>query len=151
MVIFTLTSAAPRYKMSSLPQQCNTFHDHVGNLPEWKREILEEIRWLRDFDSVMQTLHHLSPEISVLVVSDGSAHEGQHMSFGVTIGTSTGEKLVKLAGHATGFPSSHQAECTGCLAGALFFVELQTYTQTTWKDLTIQVIADNQGMIRSVY
>lgn len=70
------------------------------------------------------------------------------MSFGVTIGTPTGSILAEISGAASGPPSSHRAEGTGCLAGAIFLVQLCQFTASTFPLLQVQVISDNQGMIR---
>ena len=58
----------------------------------------------------------MTDEFYLLVVSDGSSYEGQHMSFGVTIGLLDGRILVEMMGPASGPPSSHRAKCIGCLA-----------------------------------
>jgi hypothetical protein len=89
-------------------------------------------------------------EFPVLVVSNGSSIEGQHMSFGVTIGLMDGSILVEMMGPASGVPSSHRAECTGCLAGAVFCYELSRFTNSDFWNLNIVAVADNQGMIKSL-
>ena len=72
------------------------------------------------------------------------------MSFGVTIGLQDGRILVELMGPASGSPSSHRAECTGCLAGAVFCAELHRFSGTSFNGLNIIVVSNNQGMIRSL-
>ena len=126
------------------------FHDHIATLDTWAQTLLRYITWIQPFDYVCNALEHTSPELPALVVSDGSAIEGQHMSYGVTIGLMDGRILVELMGPASGPPSSHRAECTGCLAGAVFCAELTRFAQRDFSSLTIRAVSDNQGMIRSL-
>jgi hypothetical protein len=110
------------------------------------KTLLSHITWRHDFEYVNDAFSTLPNDIPILVVSDGSSIEGQHMSYGVTIGLLDGRILVELMGHASGPPSSHRAECTGCLAGALFCAEIHRFLT----HLTILAVADNQGMIKSL-
>ena len=112
--------------------------------------MLGGITWVATTDYVIQAMINMPDELSILVVSDGSAYEGQHMSFGVTLGLLDGRVLVELMGPGSGPPSSHRAECMGCLAGALFCAELQRFSQQSFRQLNITVVSDNQSMIRSL-
>jgi ribonuclease HI len=47
-------------------------------------------------------------------------------------------------------PSSHRAECTGCLAGALFCYKFMQFTTQAYNNITILVVSDNQGMVKSL-
>lgn len=86
---------------------------------------------------------------ALLVVSDGSCNEGNRMSYGVVIGTSTGVRLLEAQGPAAGSISSHRAECYGCLAGAVILLHISVYTGQRFPvSLSVRTISDNQGMIR---
>jgi ribonuclease HI len=127
-----------------------TFLAHVQTLEPWAQQLLSNITWILPLTNVCQILASLPLEIDLLIVSDGSSIENQHMSFGVTIGTLTGQILVEIQGPATGPTSSHRAECTGCLAGALFCYALKKFTQQKFSHLSIVAVSDNQGMIKSM-
>jgi hypothetical protein len=87
----------------------------------------------------------------LLIVSDGSSFESESMSFGVTIGTTTGTIIAENKRPAFGRPSSHRAECTGCLSGALLLHHLQQFTQLPLsKHLQLFACSDNNGMITSL-
>jgi hypothetical protein len=147
----------------SIPHRPNTkppgrapatdFPTYVKNctLP-WEQSLLAHIHWEASPWQVMETIHALNPETDhLLMVSDGSSFEAMSMSFGVAIGTSTGKVLVENQGPACGTPSSHRAECTGCLSGALLLYHLQVYTSQQQPILTpVRVMSDNQGMITSL-
>jgi hypothetical protein len=132
------------------PRNTGTFADHVQGLPEWSRQMLGLITWVHDFDFVFRVMTNMPDNLSLLVVSDGSAYEGQHMSFGVTIGLMDGRILVEMMGQASGSQSPHRAECTGCLAGAVFCAEMRRFTGVAFSSLNIIAVSDNQGMIRSL-
>jgi hypothetical protein len=73
------------------------------------------------------------------------------MSFGVVIGTAKGLPLIEISGPAYGIPSSHRAECTGCLAGALILHHLAIFTGIPFPpSLPTVTISDNLGMITSL-
>ena len=126
------------------------FSDHIATLDWWAQHLLRGIQWVCPFDYVCDAFENMSSDLPVLVVSDGSSIEGQHMSYGVTIGLMDGRILVEIMGPASGPPSSHRAECTGCLAGAVFCAELHRFTKRDFSKLTIHAISDNQGMVRSL-
>ena len=90
--------------------EASTFGDHVQRLPDWCRQLLGSITWVSTTDYVIQAMTNMPDELSILVISDGSAYEGQHMSFGVTLGLMDGRVLVELMGPGSGPPSSHRAE-----------------------------------------
>ena len=99
----------------------------------------------------MQTIHDMQADDKLLVVSDGSSHESRSMSFGFAIGTHSGTPLLENMGPAYGKPSSHRAESTGCLSGALALKHLQTFTQIPFPpELQTVVISDNDAMIKSL-
>ena len=99
----------------------------------------------------MELLHSLAPNDKLLVVSDGSSFESVSMSFGLAIGTSLGNQILTNKGPAFGQPSSHRAECTGCLAGSLVLRHLQSFTQMPFpNELQTVVISDNAAMIASL-
>ena len=127
-----------------------SFQDHIRNLAPWAQQLLSHVQWVTAPDQTALILASLHSETPLLVVSDGSSIETQHMSFGVTIGTITGQRLVELSGVGTGPPSSHRAECTGCLAGALFCLEFLHFTTNSHSQLSVVVASDNQGMIKSL-
>ena len=129
------------------PPPSASFMDHIMTLDSW---LLSGITWVQPFDYVSDVFANMPTDLPVLVVSDGSSIEGQHMSYGVTVGLMDGRILVELMGPASGPPSSHRAECTGCLAGAVFCSELARFSRRSWSNLAIQVVSDNQGMIKSL-
>jgi hypothetical protein len=118
----------------------------------WEQSLLAHIQWKVSPWKVMEIIHALNPETDHLVmVLDGSSFEALSMSFGAAIGTSTGQVLMENQGPAHGTLSSHRAECTGCLSGALLLYHIQVYTSQSQPILTpMRVISDNQGMISSL-
>jgi hypothetical protein len=114
--IYANPSISARFTTSQSNAHHPTFRDHIRSLDHWAQQLLSNVTWKVPQDRVTQILTSLPHEVPLLVVSDGSLIETQHMSFGVTIGTITGDILVELSGVATGPPSSHRAESTGCLA-----------------------------------
>jgi hypothetical protein len=78
------------------------FHDHVATLDFWAQQLLSNVKWILSPEHVSHILTSMSTEIDLLVVSVGSSIETQHMSFGVMIGTLTGQSLVEIRGPATG-------------------------------------------------
>jgi len=146
----------PEFEARILPSPVSTtggphdFSDHIGTLDQWMQQLLSNVQWVCPYAQVLNTLQTLSPELPLFVVSDGSSLENQHMSFGVTIGLPNGDILVELSGSASGPPSSHRAECTGCLAGAVFCRELFRFSERSFPALSICVASDNQAMIKSL-
>ena len=118
-----------------------------SQLDLWTSELLQNTNLLQPPEKIIKALQ-LAVGEKLLIVSDGSFLERRGMSFGVTIGTTTGSILAEILGAASGSPSSHRAESTGCLAGATFLVQLCQFTSSTLLSLQVQVISDNQGMIR---
>jgi hypothetical protein len=118
----------------------------------WEQSLLAHIHWKVSPRKVMETIHTLNLETDhLLMVSDGSSFKAMSMSFSLAIGTSTGQVLVENQGPAYGTLSSHCAECTGCLSGALLLYHLQVYTAQRQPILPpVRVISDNQGMITSL-
>jgi hypothetical protein len=127
-----------------------TFSEHIAALDIWARVLLQSITWQYNVDYVRDAISDSSEEFPLLVVSDGSSLDGQHMSYGVTIGLMDGRILVELSGPASGIPLSHHAECSGCLAGAVFCSKFYCFTHGHFVHLNIHAVADNQGMIRSL-
>jgi len=128
-----------------------SFSEHISTLDYWTQSLLSNVRWVVPPAQVYETLMSLPPEFPLFVVSDGSSLESQHMTFGVTLGLPTGTLLVELSGVATGPPSSHRAESTGCLAGALFCrTFFRFFKQHQLDTLSIVAVSDNQGMIKSL-
>ncbi len=146
----------PEFEARILPSPVSTtggphdFSDHIGTLDQWMQQLLSNVQWVCPYAQVLNTLQTLSPELPLFVVSDGSSLENQHMSFGVTIGLPNGDILVELSGSASGPPSSHRAECTGCLAGAVFCRELFRFSERSFPALSICAASDNQAMIKSL-
>jgi hypothetical protein len=139
------------------PSHCNTrpipadFTSYLSQLPKWEQVLLAHIRWSVEPFRVMLLLTQMDPEEKLFVVSDGSSFESTSMSFGLAIGTSSGTPILENMGPAYGKPSSHRAECTGCLSGALALRHLQLFTQMPFP-ATLQtiVISDNAAMIKSL-
>ena len=150
--IYTSVAYGPRIEPHYVDpsSQPTTFTEHVQTLDPWARQLLSQIRWVTESAQTAWIIGSLPPETPLLIVSDGSSIEGQHMSFGVTIGTITGHILVELVGIGTGPPSSHRAECTGCLAGAVFCYEFLQFSTHPNRHLSILAVSDNQGMIKSL-
>jgi hypothetical protein len=94
----------------------------------WIRGLLTDIRWVYSPIDVAKKLQDYAPEEHLLVVSDRSSIEGQCMSYEATIGSMDGDIYASLLGPATGQPSSHQAEATGCLAGSVWLRLLSEFT-----------------------
>lgn len=124
------------------------FARYAADLPVFVQEMLSHIRWSLDPHTCAQVLKDMSSDTPVFVVTDGSSIEGCHMSYGGVLGTCTGVILARFSGKATGIPSSHRAEATGILAGAIFLTHLATYNKTTFPDLSVIAYCDNQSVIR---
>jgi hypothetical protein len=90
--------------------QSPTFSSYIATLDNWKQQLLSDVRWIKPQVSVITSITTMPPEVPLMVVSDGSSLENQHMSYGVTIGTTSGVILVEIAGIALGPPSSHREE-----------------------------------------
>ena len=87
----------------------------------------------------------------LLLVSDGSSIEDTTMSYGLVMGLTDGTILLEAMGPACGRPSSHRAECTGCLAGAVILKNLVEFTATSLPTaMELRIMSDNQGMIKSL-
>jgi hypothetical protein len=126
------------------------FKEYLVTLPKWEQVLLAHIQWHTDPFHTMQKIHDMHPEDQLLVVLDGSSHELRSMSFGFAIGTHSGIPLLENMGPAYGKPSSHCAESTGCISGALALKHLQTFTQILFPpQLQTVVISDNEQMIKS--
>jgi hypothetical protein len=84
MTIYTqITSQS--YQIPPVPKRTSaqsTFSDHILTLDPWAQSLLSSINWLHGIEIVTEVLSHMPSEIPLLVVSDRSSIEGQHMSFG---------------------------------------------------------------------
>jgi hypothetical protein len=96
----------------------------------------------------MQFFSSLPPGEPLYLVSDGSSLQSKTMSFGLVVGSATGKILLENMGPAFGTPSSHRAECTGCLSGALILLHLARFTGLSFPShFHTLAISDNLGMI----
>ena len=129
-----------------------TFEEYVHQLTPWEQSLMTHITWHQLPYEMMEYLHKTRPQgARLLLVSDGSSLERVTMSFGVVIGTSTGTILLEAMGPSSGEPSSHRAECTGCLAAIVILTHLTQYTSMPLPDnIEVQTYSDNQGMIQSL-
>lgn len=137
------------------PQNHGSFNEYISALPHvWEADLLRHTTWvIQDPYAIINFLHHRMDhqKDELLIVSDGSSFEGHSMSYGVVLGTSKGITLLENIGPAHGIPSSHRAECTGCLAGALLLHHLLQFTNATLpRGLKVRTISDNLSMIRSL-
>ena len=112
---------------------------HTSTQP-WERALLSHLQWTIPPFQVMTFIHQMSATDSLLLVSDGSSFESKSMSFGLALGSSSGTSLVENQGPTFGRPSSHRAECNGCLSGALLLHHLQQFTKIT-TPITAPVVA----------
>lgn len=128
------------------------FLEYVQHLESWEQDLLQHIDWkMAPFEIMHFLQHQWKRNDQLLIVSDGSSHELKAMSFGVVVGTSAGLQLVEIMGPAYGKPTSHRAECTGALAGAILLRHLQMFTGTDYPSgLQVKAMSDNQGMIKSL-
>jgi hypothetical protein len=123
---------------------------HTTTKP-WERALLSHLNWKIPPFQVMAFIHQMKDTDSFLLVSDGSSFESKLMSFGLALGSASGTALVENQGPAFGRPSSHQAECTGCISGALLLHHLQQFTNITNPvSSPVVAISDSQGMILSL-
>jgi hypothetical protein len=123
---------------------------HTTTKP-WERALLSHLNWKIPPFQVIAFIHQMKDTDSLLLVSDGSSFESKSMSFGLALGSASGTALVENQGPAFGRPSSHRAECTGCLSGALLLHHLQQFTKITNPvSSPVVAISDNQGMILSL-
>jgi hypothetical protein len=134
------------------PTHPEDFTTYIHTQPLWEQHLLEHIEWVTQPFQAMHLLNALEFDLShLLIVSNGLSFESDSMSFGVTLGTTTGIIITKNRGPAFGRPSSHRAECTGCLSGALLLYHLQKFTQIPLsKHLQLIACSDNNGMITSL-
>lgn len=128
------------------------FSEYILTLPQWEQDLLRHLEWHSSgpFEFLAE-VHRLAPSESLLVVSDGSSYERKSMSFGVTLGSSSGTEYIHIMGPAYGQASSHRAECTGCLAGAVLLARIQEFTGNRLPThVAVTTISDNKGMIDSL-
>jgi hypothetical protein len=146
--IYTYTDLSPCFFLPKrIPPPPVTFADYTSRLDLWVSELLQSTKFLQPLETSIQTLHSTQAEGGkLLIVSDGSVLDQRGMSFGITVGTANGSIVAKISGAASGPPSSHRAESTGCLAGATFLVQLRLFTKITLPSLQVQVISNNQGL-----
>jgi len=140
-----VSSQAPR-PVATPPE---TFAEYANAQQEKTiRDMLTGIHWHKSPFECQALLFHTSPDNPILVVSDGSAYGNRSMSYGVVIGTHTGEILIECQGRASGPITSHRAECTGCLVGATVLYHLAVFTNTPLPCLhNAKAISDNKSMI----
>lgn len=127
------------------------FAEYVTTFEQWEQELLGNINRNTQPYELMHRLEKWGTDEVLLVVSDGSSLEHHSMSFGVVVGDKQGSIMVEAYGQATGDTTSHRAECTGCLAGALLLKHLQEYTSILIPPhIQLEIVSDNQGMITSL-
>lgn len=136
----------PKSAQPSTPQY---FEEYVQTLPTWEQQLLQHIDWHDHSPFIlMEKWFKFAANNTLYVVSDGSSFEGRSMSFGVIFGSLHGQIWVTIMGPALGNTSSHRAECTGCLAGAVFLRRLQLFTGRSLHPCTpVVTMSDNKGMI----
>jgi len=125
------------------------FVQYIKTQPAHIQHYLKDVQWTRGpayCASIIDTL--VNDEDHLLLVSDGSSVEGLHMSFGGILGTLQGQVLARFKGIATGQPSSHRAEATGVLVGALLLIHLANYRDTNLQHVSVVVCCDNQSVIK---
>ena len=133
----------------NIPQH---FEDYLQSRPAWEQDLLNHIDWHhhQPFE-LMEKWEHMSPDDALYIVSDGSSHDQRAMSFGVIFGNSNGEVWLTVMGPAFGISTSHRAECTGCLAGALLLYHIQLFTNLKLSNTaTVITISDNKAMVDSL-
>ena len=149
-----ITQRNPNHKPTpqTTPAPPQDLEDYIITLPPWEQDIMHHITWLQQPFAIMHQLqNHWSSQDKLLVVSDGSSIDHKTMSYGLVIGSSKGTQFLEAMGHAQGKPTSHRAECAGCLAGAVILKHLQRYTMIKYpKTLRSYIISDNKGMITSL-
>jgi hypothetical protein len=126
-----------------------TFDEYITALPDWERNLLAQIEFIIPPFELLHKLSSAPPdsEWHGLWVHDGS-EIGASMSFGVTLTAHDDTKLLICSGPGYGHPSSHRAECYGCLAATrLCFHLLQFCRHPTSTPLTFKWVSDNAGMI----
>ena len=73
------------------------------------------------------------------------------MSYGGVLGTEDGDVLARFLGEATGQTSSHRAEATGVLAGAMILTHLAIYGNINLHRLSVTVCCDNLSVIKRLH
>jgi hypothetical protein len=151
-VYLSLLHTTPPDNPVHSPTHPEDFTTYIHTQPLWEQHLLEHIEWVTQPFQAMHLLNALEFDLShLLIVSDGLSFESDSMSFGVTLGTTSGIIIAENRGPAFGRPSSHRAECTGCLSGALLLYHLQKFTQIPLsKHLQLIACSDNNGMITSL-
>jgi hypothetical protein len=125
-----------------------SFESYVALLSDWEQDLMRHIQWHLPPLQVMQFFHSLPLGEPLYLVSDGSSLQSKTMSFGLVVGSATGMILLENMGPAFGTPSSHRAECTGCLSGALVLLHLSRFTGLSFPShFRTLALSDNLGMI----
>ncbi|MFM8622825.1 MAG: hypothetical protein ACKOB3_05555, partial [Holophagaceae bacterium] len=127
------------------------FEEYAALQPPPIRNLLSNITWKQLPYQCATIISQCTSTFPLLVVSDGSAYEDKAMSYGVVIGSTTGQILLEAQGMVEGPISSHRAECMGCFAGATIIHHLSRFTEIDFQQRThVRVISDNKGMIHSL-
>jgi len=140
-------------KAQPIPRQSTNceFQEYLRRLPDWEQQLLTNVEFEYGAHSTMAYLHEcLEEDQQIYEVSDGSMAQNT-TSFGWTIGTKNGQRLVRGSGPGFGPATSHRAEGWGKLSAARFLFHLQIYAERDYPNgLQIVSISDNLGLITSL-
>jgi hypothetical protein len=135
----------PRRIPRNMPQN-EDFYSYLANkLDPWEAELLKYVNMKHDAFSTYRRMQE-----SFHAAGDGSVRYEYHGSFGWTISSTKGERLVEAYGPVRGFkPTSYRAEGYGMLSILRFVKQLQTYCQVnpSW---SWTLTSDNISLVNQV-
>ena len=122
------------------------FHSFITQTTEpWEADLLQHVRLKHDVFSTYEKMKDVFH-----AAGDGSVKHIHNGSFGWTISTSNGERLVEAYGPVRGYkPTSYRAEGYGMLSILRFIKQLQTYCRVTptW---SWTLTSDNISLVNKV-
>ena len=112
------------------------FLAYVATLPSWERQHLQGVRFHKQPYEIVQSLISSSPNMRLLMVSDGS-HKDSTMTYGWVFGSGNQDIYVEHSGEGASTATSHRAEAWRMLSATLFVYHLHRYTGTS-RNIQIQ-------------
>ena len=121
-----------KHRLTRTNLQNQDFHSYlIAKTEPWEAELLQHVELKYDAYSTYEKMQE-----TFQAAGDGSVKYEHNGSFGWTISTSSGDRLVQAYGPVRGFkPTSYRAEGYGMLSILRFVKHLQTYCDVTptWK------------------
>ena len=132
--------------MDKMPNISSTFEEFVNELPEWERDLLQNVY---EFKGAPPLFECMMQDETLILVSDGGA-KGKLGSFGWSLGNLQGDKYVESHGIARGAPmASFRAEAYARLAFLRYIIR---YTEFLGVEVhakfQILTYSDAKGMLQ---